>query len=247
MRTALVLALVLASYPLLAQDQGTIIFFREPQAMTGYYKPTLFCDRKELAQIENGTYFQVTAPTGPHTCAVESSDQSIDLNVVTGETIYVHVKKLPTFKDRVVLLSTTEDEYNKQKKRLKPVREWSHDSLLPQADNVPRLSEAPTPTPQRSKKPERIVSSCLIVNARPARADESAWVAFNGKVDPTDLRYDYIDSLHLQDHLLTFKKTDLDKLEKTGTRVIVLDRQYTAEHLAAARDSCKAIDAATIR
>ena len=209
------------------RSQGTIIFYRGRRHDGGLLQAAAFCDRKQLAQIENGTYFQVTAPTGQHTCAVQSSDQSIDINVVVGETIYVHIKKLPSFKDRVVLLRTTEDEYNKQKKRLKPVREWSHDSLFSQAD-TPRLAEAPTP--QRSKKGERILSSCLIVNARPARADESAWVAFNGKVDPTDLRYDYIDSLHLKDRSADVQKTDLDKLEKTGTRVIVLDRSYTAEH-----------------
>ncbi len=222
--------------------------------MTGYFKPTLFCDGMELAQIENATYFQVTAPAGAHRCTAESLQRPIiEVNVPMGGTAYVHVKLLSGLHDHVVLVNTSEDEYNKEKGRLKAVREWSRDTLVPQqpisadAHEEPRLAEAPSPAPapQRTtkSKPERTYSSCLIVNARPARADESAWVALTGK-DPTDFRYDYIDSLHLPaDHLLTFRKTDLDKLESKRTRVIVLDRYYTAEHLAAARDSCKAIDA----
>lgn len=249
----LTVAFLLASCgPLFAQDQGTIVFYREPHAMTGYFKPGVFCDGEGLAEIENGTYFQVTAPTGSHNCAAESSQgPTIEVNVAAGRATYVHVKQVSGWHDHAVLVNTSEDEYNKEKNRLKPLREWKRDTLIPQSPSADAgqapLTEAlsSTPAPQRStkSKPERIFSSCLIVNARPTRADESAWVALAGK-DPTDFRYDYIDSLHLpSDHLLTFRRTDLDKLESKGARVIVLDRYYTAEHLAAARENCKAIDA----
>jgi len=256
MRIFLIAALTLACVSTLtAQDQsGSIVFYREPHSMTGYFKPTLYCDRQELAQIENGTYFEVTAPAGTHTCSAQSLENPIDVNVTAGGTTYVHVKLLQGWHDRAELVFTSGDEYAKEQRRLKALREWDRNSLGPRSESaavraIPQ-NENPSPTamPQSSQrsskqKHDKTYTSCLIVNARPARADESAWVALSGK-DPTDFRYDYIDSLHLpSDHFLVFKKTDLDKLESKGTRVIVLDRSYTAEHLAAARETCKAIDA----
>jgi hypothetical protein len=60
MRAAITVGFVLARLAALnAQEQtGTIVFFREPHAMTGDFKPTVFCDGEELAHIENGTSFE---------------------------------------------------------------------------------------------------------------------------------------------------------------------------------------------
>lgn len=133
MRTAIILASLLAFVaPLKAQEQiGTIVFFREPHAMTGDFKPTVFCDGEELAHIENGTSFEVIATAGSHTCTVESLQQpgAIEVDVIGGKPAYVHVKLLQGWKDHAALANTTEGEYDKEKARLKPLKEWTRDAL----------------------------------------------------------------------------------------------------------------------
>lgn len=98
--------------PLSAQEQtSTIVFFREPHFSGGNFKPALFCDGAELARIENGTYFQVTAPAGSHTCTVESLQHpSVEVNVLPEQTAYVHVGIQPGFKNHAMLANTSEGE-----------------------------------------------------------------------------------------------------------------------------------------
>ena len=133
MRAAIILASLLAFVAALkAQEQiGTIVFFREPHAMTGDFKPTVFCDGEELAHIENGTSFDVIATAGSHTCTVESLQRpgAIEVDVIAGKPAYVHVKLLQGWKDHAALANTTEGEYNKERARLKPLKEWTRDAL----------------------------------------------------------------------------------------------------------------------
>jgi len=133
MRAAITVGFVLACLAALnAQEQtGTIVFFREPHAMTGDFKPTVFCDGEELAHIENGTSFEVIATAGSHTCTVESLQRpgAIEVNVITGKPAYVHVKLLQGWKDHAALANIAESQYNKQKARLKPLKEWSRNTL----------------------------------------------------------------------------------------------------------------------
>ena len=138
-----------------AQEQtGTIVFYREPHALTGDFKPKIFCDGEELARIENGTYFEVTAPAGLHTCKVESLQRpdAIEVNVIAGKSAYVHVKLLPGWTDHAALANTTEDEYNKQKARLKALKEWSRNSLNPSQSDSADVSQG-TVIPDRDAGP----------------------------------------------------------------------------------------------
>jgi hypothetical protein len=141
-----------------AQEQtGTIVFYREPRMATGEFKPTIFCDKTELARLENGTSFQITAPTGVHICTAESLQRpTIEVNVLAGRTAYVHLELQPSFaKQHAVLVNTTEDEYNKQKARLKPLKEWSRDSLRtgppPESTDSAESSRASTKKPVGTK------------------------------------------------------------------------------------------------
>jgi hypothetical protein len=132
MRAAMTAVLLLTCFASLnAQEQtGTIVFFREPHSATSDFKPAVFCDNSELARIENATYFRVTAPAGLHTCTAESLQRPvIEVNVLAGQAAYVHVKLLPGFRNHAVLANTTESEYNKQEARLKPLKEWSRNTL----------------------------------------------------------------------------------------------------------------------
>lgn len=132
MRAAIAVGFVLTCLAALnAQEQtGTIVFYREPHFATGDFKPTVFCDGTEIARIGNGTYFQITAPAGPHTCTVESLHRPVvEVNVLAGQAAYVHVEIQPGFTKHALLANTTESEYNKQTARLKPLKEWSRDTL----------------------------------------------------------------------------------------------------------------------
>jgi len=132
MRVVIAVGFVLTCFASLnAQEQtGTIVFYREPRFATGDFKPTIFCDGAELARIENGTSFQITAPTGLHRCTVESLQRPvIEVNVLAGRAAYVHIEIQPGFTKHAVLANTTESEYSKQKGRLRPLQEWSRDNL----------------------------------------------------------------------------------------------------------------------
>ena len=155
MRLATPIALFLVCFASLhAQNQtGSIVFYREPHFASGSFKPTLFCDGIEVARIENGSFFQIDAAAGLHTCTVESMRGSgIEVQVVAGKTAYVHVEAIPGWKDfQAALANTTEDEYNKRKAKLKPLKEWSRADLrtsqraesIDSAD-VPSASKSPT-------------------------------------------------------------------------------------------------------
>lgn len=136
-----------------AQEQtGTITFYREPRAATGEFKPTIFCDGSELARLENATSFQIAAPAGVHTCVAESLQRpAIEVNVLAGQAAYVHLELRPSFaRQHAVLVNTTESEYNKQKARLKPLKEWSRDALRNGQPPEPIGSaESSGPSPKR--------------------------------------------------------------------------------------------------
>lgn len=138
-----------------AQEQsGTIVFFREPHFAAGHFKPAVLCDGIEIARIENGTYFQITAPAGLHTCTAELSQRPlIEVNVLPGQAAYVHVEIQPGFKEHAILANTTETEYNKQKAKLIPLKEWSRDTL--RAAQPPASTDsAESPSPALAKQPD---------------------------------------------------------------------------------------------
>lgn len=149
MRPVAIVALFIAS-SVAAQDQtGKILFFREPHAMTGDFKPPVFCDSEELARIENGTFYEIEAPPGLHKCNAESSQRSgIEVNVVAGKTAYVHVKLLQGWARHAELANTTEDEFNKHKSKLKPVKEWNR-AAITKAEDGPA---EPNPLPSKKQK-----------------------------------------------------------------------------------------------
>ena len=127
---AAAIALFLAQSAAAQEPTGKIVLFREPHAMTGDFKPLVFCDSEEIARIENGTYYEIDAPPGPHKCAAESLQRgTIEVNVVAGKSAYVHVTLLQGWTRHAALANTTEDEFGKQKARLKPVKEWSRAAL----------------------------------------------------------------------------------------------------------------------
>ena len=157
MRAAITVGFVFTCLAALnAQEQtSTIVFYREPHFAASDFKPAVICDSTELARIENGTYFQITAPAGLHSCTAELSQRpAIEVNLLPGQAAYVHVEIQPGFKRHAVLANTTESEYNKQKVRLKPLKEWSRDSLRT-AQPPESADSAEAPSPASAKQPNR--------------------------------------------------------------------------------------------
>jgi TonB family protein len=134
MRPALIaVCIVVCAVFLKAQDQiGKIVFYREPHfAGSNSKPPTVFCDGEEIAHIGNGTYFEVVAPSGLHRCTAESLQHPmIDVTVLSGKDAYVRVEVLTGLRQHFGLVNTTQDEYEKQRTKLKPVKEWSRNSLM---------------------------------------------------------------------------------------------------------------------
>lgn len=147
MRAAIAAVFLLSCFASLSSQEqtGAIVFYREPHFAGSNAKPPwVFCDGMELARIQNGTYFKISAPEGPHNCTVESLQRPvIEINVLAGQVAYVHVEIQPGFKNHAVIANTTESEYNKQEARLKPVKEWSRNALRPAQAEGADSSEAP--------------------------------------------------------------------------------------------------------
>ncbi|HEV2523347.1 MAG TPA: hypothetical protein VGT24_13285 [Candidatus Acidoferrales bacterium] len=148
--------------------------------MTGDFKPTLYCDGEELARIENGTYFQISAPAGLHNCTAEPlHSYMIEVNVLAGNAAYVHVKLLPGIRDHAALANTTEDEYNKEIARLKPLKEWSRDTLRParaaSVEETPAIDSAAPPAINESDAGTAAETALRVIVTR-----RKAWLASGG-------------------------------------------------------------------
>jgi S1-C subfamily serine protease len=72
-------------------EPATVVFYRL-RRFNGYaLEPSVYCDEKELATMDNGRYFKVQLPPGTHVC--RSNDQSVvSLDLQPGETRYVRIE-----------------------------------------------------------------------------------------------------------------------------------------------------------
>jgi TonB family protein len=105
-----------------AQEQtGKIVFYRESHFRNYDYKPPVYCDGIELARIVSGSYLEVTAPPGRHTCVAETAQgPATTIDIVPGSVAYLRVDITPTVKRHAFLITATEAEYKLQPK-LTPV------------------------------------------------------------------------------------------------------------------------------
>jgi hypothetical protein len=194
MRAALTVVFVLACFTSShAQEQtGTIVFYREPHSATSHFKPELYCDSRELARIENGTHFEVSAPLGLHTCTVESSKRPlVEINVLAGQAAYVHVEIQPGFREHVELFGTTEDEYDKQKSRLKSVKEWTRNDLTttqPQEKSSSAESPSQPLSPTLAEQPSKIPDSKHSGKFGDLAVTVTEFVIFPSQTDRTELK-----------------------------------------------------------
>ena len=70
---------------------GIIYFYRIKQFAGSALEPSIYCDEKELARMDNGRYFGVTLAPGEHTCSMGDKQTGFVLDVKAGEQYYARV------------------------------------------------------------------------------------------------------------------------------------------------------------
>ena len=75
-----------------AQDaNATIYFYRIKQFTGSALEPTVYCDEKELARMDNGRYFGVTLTPGKHTCRMGDKQTGFEVDAKSGQSYYAKI------------------------------------------------------------------------------------------------------------------------------------------------------------
>ena len=69
----------------------SIYFYRIKQYAGSALEPSVYCDDKELARMDNGRYFGVTLEPGKHTCSMGDKQTGFEIEVKPGEVHYAKV------------------------------------------------------------------------------------------------------------------------------------------------------------
>jgi len=69
----------------------TIYFYRIKQFAGSGLEPSVYCDEKELARMDNGRYFGVTLSPGRHVCRMGDNQTGFEIDVKEGQLYYGRV------------------------------------------------------------------------------------------------------------------------------------------------------------
>ena len=72
-------------------SEVSIYFYRIKQYAGSALEPSVYCDDKELARMDNGRYFGVTLEPGKHTCSMGDKQTGFEIDVKPGEVYYAKV------------------------------------------------------------------------------------------------------------------------------------------------------------
>jgi hypothetical protein len=92
------LALLLACLPLQAQDTtqtagtATVYFYRLRDMYASFLKPSVFCDKNQVARMRNGRFVKYTVAAGEHTITSTFAGNGSQLELKAGETYYFRVE-----------------------------------------------------------------------------------------------------------------------------------------------------------
>jgi hypothetical protein len=70
---------------------ATIYFYRIKQFTGGGLEPSVYCDDKELARMDNGRYFGVSLEPGKHSCRMGDKQTGFELDMKPGQEYYAKV------------------------------------------------------------------------------------------------------------------------------------------------------------
>jgi S1-C subfamily serine protease len=102
-------------------ERATVVFYRLRRFYGGALERSIYCDDNELATMDNGRYFKVQLPAGPHVC--HSTDASaVPLDLRPGETHYVRMEIITGFmKGQGGLVEVTPRQAEAELTRVKPL------------------------------------------------------------------------------------------------------------------------------
>ena len=72
-------------------DNALIYFYRIKQFAGSALEPSVFCDGKELARMDNGRYFGVTLAPGKHICSMGDKQTGFEVDVKAGDEYYARI------------------------------------------------------------------------------------------------------------------------------------------------------------
>lgn len=68
-----------------------IYFYRTKQYAGSGLEPTVYCDDKELARMDNGRYFGVSLDPGKHTCRMGDKQTGFEIDMKPGQEYYARI------------------------------------------------------------------------------------------------------------------------------------------------------------
>jgi hypothetical protein len=80
-----------APEPAKPTDTALIYFYRIKQFAGSALEPSVFCDDKELARMDNGRYFGVTLAPGKHICSMGDKQTGFEVDLNGGDEYYARV------------------------------------------------------------------------------------------------------------------------------------------------------------
>jgi hypothetical protein len=111
-----------AAAPAVASDAKPKLYFYRIKQFTGSaLEPTVYCDEKELARMDNGRYFIVTLEPGKHICRMGDKQTGFELDMKPGEEYYAKISiEAGVFKGRgrLTLLAKEQGAFELKKVKL---------------------------------------------------------------------------------------------------------------------------------
>ena len=107
--------------PVVNDAKPKIYFYRIKQFTGSALEPSVFCDEKELARMDNGRYFVVTLEPGKHTCRMGDKQTGFEIDMKPGEEYYAKITiDMGLFKGRgrLTLLANEQGAFELKKVQL---------------------------------------------------------------------------------------------------------------------------------
>lgn len=73
------------------EAKPTLYIYRIKQFAGSGLEPSVYCDEKELARMDNGRYFGVTLAPGKHVCRMDDKQTGFEIDVKADQTYYAKV------------------------------------------------------------------------------------------------------------------------------------------------------------
>lgn len=108
--------------PATTKTKGRIFFYRIKQFTGSALEPSVFCDEKELARMDNGRYFAIDLEPGEHTCNMGDKQTGFTVTIKEGEEHYAKVTIETGFwkgRGRLTLLQKEQGAF--ELKKVKPL------------------------------------------------------------------------------------------------------------------------------